>query len=170
MNYYTFRMNLGNRVIMPVLMMSILAPTLIVSPAMASPNFVKTPTIEKNSDFSLTAHFNATGLANSFTTAFLSSSGGDSGLICTNLQQKGYPSKLYNFNGIKGQDVTIQPVNGEISNSTMIGPPQVPSASDFCTVSSMNVKIESITYDGVVLHIQQNGADVLTFDFGSVHP
>jgi hypothetical protein len=51
--------------------------------------------------------------------------------------------------------VIVQPVNGEISNSSTIGPPQLPSASDFCFISALNVKIESITYEDVVLHIEQ---------------
>ena len=170
MNYNILKMSLRIGVIIPVVIMSIFAPTLIVSPAMASPHFIKTPTIEKNSNFSLTAHFNATGLANLSTTALLISSGGDSGLICANLQQKGYPSKLYNFNELKGPALTIKPVDGNISNSSIIGPPQLPSASDFCSISALNVKIVSITYEGVVLHIQQNGADVLTFNFGNVDP
>ena len=170
MNYNILRMSLQKGVIISVVIMLVLAPTLVVSPTMASPQFVKPPIIEKNSNFSLTAHFNATGLANLVTTAFLSSSGGDSGLICANLQEKGYPSKLYNFNGIKGPVVTIQPVNGEISNSSTIGPPQLPSASDFCSISTLNVKLVSITYEVVILHLQQNGEDVLTFDFGNVDP
>jgi hypothetical protein len=32
------------------------------------------------------------------------------------------------------------------------------------------VVILSLTYNGVVLHIQQNGADLLTFDFGNIDP
>jgi hypothetical protein len=28
----------------------------------------------------------------------------------------------------------------------------------------------SLTYDNVVLHIQQNGQDILTFNFGNVDP
>ncbi|MGB5091211.1 MAG: hypothetical protein WBN72_09740 [Nitrososphaeraceae archaeon] len=36
------------------------------------------------------------------------------------------------------------------------------------TAIKLNIKIESITYEDVVLHIKQNGEDVLTFDFGNV--
>lgn len=85
------------------------------------------------------------------------------------LQEKGPPAKLYSFNGLKGQEVIIQPINGEISNSSTIGPPsQLPSASDFCFASALNVKIDSITYEDVVLHIEQGDDDVLTHDFGNV--
>jgi hypothetical protein len=165
-----FRMNLQKQVIITIVILSVLAPTLIISEAMASPRFIETPTIEKNSNSSLTADFNATGLPNLVTTTYLSSAGGDSGLKCVDLQQQGPPSKLFSFNALKGQEVAIQPVNGEISNSSTIGPPQLPSASDFCFISALNIEIESITYEKVVLHLQQNGQNVLTFDFGDVGP
>lgn len=164
------RMNLQKQVIITIVILSVLAPTLIISTAMASPRFVETPTIEKNSNSSLTADFNATGLANLATTTYLSSSGGDSGLTCVDLQQQSAPSKLFSFNALKGPEVIIQPVNGEISNSSTIGPPQLPSSSDFCFISALNIEIESITYEDVVLHVQQNGLNVLTFDFGNVDP
>jgi len=165
-----FRMNLQKQVIITFVILSVLAPTLIISAAMASPRFIETPTIEKNSNSSLTADFNATGLPNLVTTTYLSSAGGDSGLKCVDLQQQGPPSKLFSFNALKGQEVVIQPVNGEISNSSTIGPPQLPSASDYCFISALNIEIESITYEKVVLHVQQNGQNVLTFDFGNVDP
>jgi hypothetical protein len=165
-------MKLMKPVIFPIVIVAVgIALTLIVSPVMAQPQFVETPTIEKNSNFSLTADFNATGLTNLVTTTFLSSSGGDTGLMCVDSSGKGSPpSKLFTFDGLQGQEVTIQPVNGQISNSSTIGPPQLPSASDVCFISALNVKIESITYENVVLHIMQNGVDVLTFDFGNVDP
>jgi len=171
MTFNPFLMNLVEPVIFPIVIVAVaIATTLIVSPAMAQPHFLEIPTIERNSNFSLTVDFNATGLADLITTTYLSSSGGDSGLKCVDLQQKGPPAKLFSFDGLKGQEVIIQPINGEISNSSTIGPPQLSSASDFCFISASNVKIESITYEDVVLHIEQAGEDVLTHDFGNVDP
>lgn len=163
-------MNLQKQAIMLTAILSMLGSTLIMSPAMANPRFIENATIEKNSNSSLTAYFNATGLGNLVTTTFLSSSGGDAGLTCVDLSGKGPAPKLYSFNRQQGHELTIQPVNGKILNSSTMDPPQLPSASDSCFVSALNIKIESITYEDVVLHINQNGVDVLTFDFGSVDP
>ena len=163
-------MNLQKQAIMLTAILSMLGSTLIISSALANPSFVETPTIEKNSNSGLTANFNATGLKNQVTTAILSSSGGDAGLTCVDLSGKGSAPKLFSFNAQQGHELTIQPVNGEISNSSTMDPPQLPSTSEFCFVSALNIEIESITYEDVVLHIKQNGVDVLRFDFGSVGP
>lgn len=150
-----------------------LALVIIAAPSLAfaaSPHFIGTPTITKNPNGSLTATFKAAGLANVVTGAFLSSSGGTAVLQCVNPGGNNPPPKQVSFGPLQGQITTIQPNNGQITASATIGPPPLPSASQICPNPNWNVLLLHITYFNVVLHIQQNGVDILTFSFGTVDP
>jgi hypothetical protein len=138
--------------------------------AAASPHFIGTPTIVKNPNFSLTAHFKAAGLANVVTQAFLTSSGGTAVLQCINPGGNNPPPKQVDFGPLQGQKTNIQPRNGQITASVSIGPPSLPGASEICPNPNWSVQIVSLTYENVVLHIQQNGVDILTWNFGDVDP
>jgi hypothetical protein len=138
--------------------------------AAVSPHFIGTPTIIKNPNFSLTATFKAAGLANVVTDIFLTSSGGTAELQCVNPGGNNPPPKLVNFGPLQGQTVTVQPRNGQITASATIGPPPLPGASEICPNPNWSVQIVSLTYEDVVLHIQQGGVDILTFNFGTVDP
>jgi hypothetical protein len=138
--------------------------------AAASPHFIKTPQITKNSNLSLTASFKAAGLANLPTGAFLTSSGGTAELQCVNPGGNNPPPKLVDFGPLQGQTTNIQPRNGQITASATIGPPSLPGPSEICPNPNWSVQIVSLTYEDVVLHIQQNGGDILTFNFGNVDP
>lgn len=142
------------------------APTI----ALASPHFIGTPTIVKNPNGSLTSTFKAAGLANVVTGAFLSSSGGTAVLQCVNPGGNNPPPKSVDFGPLQGQTTNIQPRNGQITASPSIGPPPLPSASQICPNPNWAVQLVSLTYENVVLHIQQNGVDILTFNFGDVDP
>jgi hypothetical protein len=131
----------------------------------ASPHFIGTPTIRKNPNGSLTTTFKAAGLANIVTGAFLTSSGGTAVLQCVNPGGNSPPPKQVTFGPLQGQITSIQPRNGQITASASIGPPPLPSASQICPNPGWSVTIISITYDNVVLHIQQNNQDILTFDY-----
>ena len=147
-----------------------LAFAMIAAPSLAfaaSPHFIGTPTITHNTDFSLIANFKAAGLANIVTGAFLTSSGGTANLQCVNPGGNNPPPKLVSFGPIQGFVTTIQPNNGQITASASIGPPSLPSASQICPNPSWHVAILSIIYDNVVLHIQQNGVDILTHNYGT---
>jgi hypothetical protein len=152
---------------------TLLALALVASPALvfaASPHFIGTPTITKNSNFSLTSSFKAAGLANVVTGAFLTSSGGTALLQCVNPGGNNPPPKQVTFGPLQGQTTFITPRNGQITASATIGPPPLPSASQICPNPNWSVAILSLTYHNVVLHIQQNGVDILTFNFGNVDP
>jgi hypothetical protein len=153
---------------------TIVSALLLMSPllaAAASPHFIGTPTIRKNSDFSLTASFKAAGLANIVSQAFLTSSGGTAVLQCVNPGGNNPPPKEVTFGPLQGQAVNIQPRNGQITATTNpLGPPPLPSASQICPNPNWSVDIVSLTYNNVVLHIQQNNVDILTFNFGNVDP
>jgi hypothetical protein len=136
----------------------------------ASPHFIGTPTVVKNPDFALTANFKAAGLGNVVSQAFLSSSGGIAVLQCVNSGGNSPPPLQVLFGPLQGQVVTIQPRNGQITASPTIGPPPLPSPSEICPNPNWIVQLVSLTYSNVVLHIQQQGFDILTFNFGNVDP
>lgn len=147
-----------------------LSSSYITSALAASPHFIGTPRIVKNPNGSLTANFKAAGLANIVTGAFLTSSGGTATLQCVNPGGNSPAPKKVTFGPLQGQTTQIQPNNGQITASATIGPPPLPSASQICPNPNWSVRLVSITYFNVVLHIQQNGADILTFNFGNVDP
>lgn len=148
-----------------------LAASMVAAPVLAvSPHFIKTPTITKNPDFSLTAKFKAAGLGNTASDIFLTSSGGSALLQCENPGGNDPPPKSVDFGPLQGLVVTVQPRNGQVTASPTLGPPSLPSASDVCPNPNWSLNIISLTYENVVLHIQQNGQDILTFNFGDVDP
>lgn len=136
----------------------------------ASPHFIKTPSIVKNADLSLTAKFKAAGLGNTATDIFLSSSGGSAEMQCVNPGGNNPPPKHVDFGPLQGLIVTVQPRNGAVSATPTIGPPALPGASEICPNANWDVDIISLTYENVVLHIQQDGVDVLTYNFGTIDP
>ncbi|WP_415282395.1 hypothetical protein [Candidatus Nitrososphaera sp. FF02] len=150
---------------------AILASTSLVTAAFAAnPHFIKTPTITKNPDLSLTASFKAAGLGNVATDIFLASSGGVADLQCVNPGGNNPPPKRVDFGPLQGQVVTVTPRNGQVTANPTIGPPPLPGAAEICPNPNWTVQIVSLTYTDVVLHIQQGGVDILTFNFGDVDP
>src|SRR5712691_1699321 len=150
-----------------------LAFAMIAAPSLAfaaSPHFIGTPIITKNPNASLTTVFKVAGLGNVVSGAFLTSSGGTAVLQCVNPGGNNPPPKQVSFGPTQGQTTFIPPSNGQITASASIGPPPLPSASQICPNPGWSVQLVSITYDNVVLHIQQNGQDILTFNFGNVDP
>jgi hypothetical protein len=146
---------------------------LLMAPMLAAaqnPHFVRGPTIVKNADFSLTANFKAAGLGNVVTEIFLTSSGGTADLQCVNPGGNDPPPKQVDFGPLQGETVTVTPRNGQVTASPTIGPPPLPGADEICPNPNWSVRINSLTYENVVLHIQQGDVDILTFDFGDVDP
>ena len=135
-----------------------------------SPHFIGTPRITKNSDASLTASFRAAGLGNVVSNVFLSTFGGSAVLQCVNPGGNSPPPQQVTFGPLQGLAVTVQPRNGQITASPTIGPPALPSSAELCPNPNWSVAIVSLTYFDVVLHIQQQGFDILTFNFGNVDP
>jgi hypothetical protein len=148
----------------------IIAATVQSTVLAASPHFIGTPTIVKNPNGSLTSTFKAAGLANIVTGAFLTSSGGTAVLQCVNPGGNNPPPKQVTFGPLAGEETFIPPNNGQITARVTIGPSPLPSASQICPNPNWSVVLLSITYFNVVLHIQQNGFDILTFNFGTVDP
>jgi hypothetical protein len=149
---------------------AMLASTSATAALAASPHFIGTPTVTKNPDLSLTATFKAAGLGNVVSDIFMTSSGGVADLQCVNPGGNNPPPKRVDFGPLQGQTVTVTPRNGQVTASPTMGPPSLPGAAELCPNSNWSVQIVSLTYFDVVLHIQQGGVDVLTFDFGDVDP
>lgn len=146
-----------------------LASTMIMAPVFAQE--IVTATIEKNSDFSLSASFHVEGAADTQTVGFLTSSGGDISFKCLKDKDKDKapPSKETSFKGLQGESKELPFPNGQFDSSVSMDPPSL-SASDLCHNSKSNVIIESITYNDVVLHLQVDGEDEDTHEFGTVDP
>ena len=160
-------------VVVPTAAAIVASALLLMAPMLAtaaSPHFIGTPTIVKNPNFSLTANFKAAGLGNIVTDIFLTSSGGVADLQCVNPGGNDPPPKQVDFGPLQGQVVTVTPRNGQVTASPSIGPPPLPGAAELCPNPNWDVRINSLTYFDVVLHIQQGGVDILTFDFGDVDP
>jgi hypothetical protein len=68
-----------------------------------------------------------------------------------------------------GPTEQISPHNGSISFSPTLPIPAVSPAGN-CPNSNWKVVVLSVTYFDVVLHLQQSGTDLLTFDFGTIDP
>jgi hypothetical protein len=155
-----------------ILLVTLVAGLAFASAAFAdSPHFIGTPTCTKNANFSLTCSGKAVGLGNSPTAAFLTSSNVSGNLQCQNNGGNFPPPKAYDFGPLTGPSQNITPHNGTIRFSPTIGPPPLPSAGDFCpSGKTWRVVIITLTYEDVVLHIQQNGVDLLSYDFGDIDP
>ena len=153
-----------------IFMATMLASVTVSAAFAANPHFIGTPTIVKNPDLSLTANFKAAGLGNVVTDIFLTSSGGTAELQCVNPGGKDPPPKQVDFGPLQGQTVTVTPRNGQVTASPSIGPPPLPGADEICPNPNWTVRVNSLTYEDVVLHLQQGGVDILTHDFGDVDP
>jgi hypothetical protein len=148
----------------------LMAPMLAVA---ASPHFIKTPTVTKNDSGDLTVKFKAAGLGNSATDVFLTASDVSADLQCVNPGGNSPPPKTAEFGPVEGPTVTVQPRNGQITASPTLPFPaseqDLEDAAD-CPNPNWSVDVTNITYENVVLHIQQNGEDILTHNFGTVDP
>jgi hypothetical protein len=157
-------------VVVPIAVVA--AAFLLMTPMLAAaqnPHFVRGPTLTENQrDFSLTVNFKAAGLGNEATDVFLTSSGGSAELQCVNKGGNDPEPKQFEFGDLQGETITITPRNGQITASPTLEAPDLPSAREICPNPNWTVDIESITFEDVELHVQQDGTDILFHDFGDV--
>jgi hypothetical protein len=136
-----------------------------------SPHFIGTPTCTKSTSTGLTCSGKAAGLGNGPTEAFLTASSVTATYECVNKGGNVAPGQPIVTQNVTGPSQTITPHNGQITFSPNIPPPTPPSAATECPNGNWKVRLTSLTYSDVVLHIQQPpGTDVLTFDFGTIDP
>jgi hypothetical protein len=79
-------------------------------------------------------------------------------------------TKAVSFGPLQGQAVFIQHHNGQVTAQPTIGPPPLPTPAQICPNPNWSISILRLTYENVVLHIQQQGQDILAFNFGNVDP
>ena len=136
-----------------------------------SPHFIGTPTCTKSTSSGLTCSGKAAGLGNGPTAAFLTASSVTATYECVNHGGNVAPGQPVVNQNVTGPSQSITPRNGQITFSPNIPPPTPPSAATDCPSGKWTVRLTSLTYNDVVLHIQQPpGTDVLTFSFGTIDP
>jgi hypothetical protein len=156
-----------------IVLTAVLAVTgLMAAPAFAeSPHFIGTPSCTKSLTTGLTCSGKAAGLGNGPTAAFLTASSVSATYECVNKGGNVAPGQPVVLQNVTGPTQNITPRNGQITFSPTIPPPPTPSASTECPNGNWSVRLTSLTYTNVVLHIQQPpGTDVLTFSFGDIDP
>ena len=126
----------------------------------ASPHFVNGPNYTVTTT-ELTASGKAAGLGNLPTQAFLTADQIDVYFHCVNKGGNFAPGHPASVSPAAGPVENITPHNGQITFSVSLAAP-VPSASDECPNGNWRVIVDEVDYLGVVLHIQQNGQDILT--------
>jgi hypothetical protein len=150
----------------------LLVPVLSATAAQAqSPHFIGTPTCTKSLSSGLTCSGKAAGLGNGPTAAFLTASSVTATYVCHNKGGNVAPGQPVVTQGVTGPTQNITPRNGQITFSPNIPPPTPPSPATECPNGNWTVVLTSLTYNDVVLHIQQPpGTDVLMFSFGTIDP
>ncbi len=154
------------------LLLAMLMLVLAVSAAFAeNPHFIGTPTCTKSVSTGLTCSGKAAGLGNGPTAAFLTADSVTATYECVDKGGNVAPGQPIVTQNVTGPTQTITPHNGQITFSPNIPAPTPPSAKTECPNGNWSVRLTSLTYTNVVLHIQQPpGTDVLTFSFGNIDP
>lgn len=136
-----------------------------------SPHFVGTPSCTKSVSTGLTCSGKAAGLGNGPTAAFLTADSVTANYECVNKGGNVAPGQPTVTQNVTGPTQNITPRNGQITFSPTIPPPPTPSAATTCPNGNWTVRLTSLTYSNVVLHLQQPpGTDVLTQSFGTIDP
>jgi hypothetical protein len=125
-----------------------------------NPQFNKGPTYSATTT-ALTATGKATGMGNSPTRAFLTAESISVTFQCQNHGQNFAPGHPATSNAVTGPVEEIAPHNGQITFNVSL-PATPPDAADVCPSKKWTVVVFHVDYLGVVLHIQQNGVDILT--------
>ena len=141
---------------------------LISSPSLAAkPHLSGTPDIIKDSDLSITVNYQAKELGKKTANVTLSSH--TTALIgCVNPGGQLSPSKGVQSEETQSQSVQIKPKDGKIKGSLNSGPPTFPSVLSVCPNKNWHTSILSLTYENVVMVIQQKNSEILKFNFGNI--
>jgi hypothetical protein len=136
-----------------------------------SPHFIGTPTCTKSLSTGLTCSGKAAGLGNEPATVFLTASSVTATYVCVNPAGHVAPGQPIVTQNVTGPRRTITPHNGQITFSATLPVPPAPSSATECPNGRWSVRLTSLTYTNVVLHIQDSsGTDILTFNFGTIDP
>lgn len=135
-----------------------------------SPHFIGTPTCTKSLSTGLECTGKAAGLGNSATSAFLTADAVRATYVCVNPAGHVAPGQPLVFQDVQGPTQDITPRNGQITFDVTLPPPPTPSSSEVCPNGRWTVRLTSLVYQNVVLHIQQGSTDILTRGFGTIDP
>jgi hypothetical protein len=118
----------------------------------------------------VTVRGKAAGLGNGPIAAFLTADSVSATYECVDKGGNVAPGQPVVLSNVTGPSQTITPHNGQITFSPDL-PPPTPSARTECPNANWSVRLTSLTYTDVVLHIQQPpGTDVLTFSLAPSTP
>jgi hypothetical protein len=153
-----------------VLLIALVLATAVPSAPSAyaqSPHFIGEPECTISSNGTLTCSGRAAGLGNGPVEAFLTASSVVATYECVNRGGNVAPGQPTSESGVTGPVETITPRNGQIRFSPSLSPPEAPSAREACPGPNWSVRRTSLTYNDVVVHIEQ-GDTVLTFEAGDI--
>ena len=134
-------------------------------------HFIGTPTITKSisgTTATLTTSGKISGLGSAPTQVFLTTSGVTAETACTNKGGNNPPGQEATFGPTTGQVANITPRNGQITFHNAAPLSITVTAEQAGCPDSQTPSITSATFSDVVLHIVQNGQEVLTFNFDTV--
>jgi hypothetical protein len=151
---------------------ALLAAAVFAAAAVAqSPHFIGTPSCTKSLTSGLTCSGKAAGLGNEPAFVFLTASSVTATYECVNKGGNVAPGQPVVTQSVTGPTQTITPRNGQITFSATLPVPPPPSAATECPNGNWSVRLTSLTYTDVVLHIQQpEGVEILSFSFGTIDP
>jgi hypothetical protein len=158
-----------NRALKLVVATSLMIGLMATSALAASPHFVGDFTISKSLSTGLTVSGKAAGLGNGPVEAFLTAESVSATYECVNKGGNVAPGQPLVQSGVTGPVQTITPRNGQITFTVTLPPPPTPSSADTCPNGNWSVRLLSLTYSGVVLHVHQGTTD-LEADLGTIDP
>ena len=135
-----------------------------------SPHFIGEPVIAKSAQTGLTVTWKASGLGNVASGAFLTADSVVAQSTCVNKGGNVAPGQPLVIQDVTGPTTQIPPSNGQITFTVNLPPPPTPSSQDVCPNGNWSVRLDSLTYVGVEVHIQQGGVDILTGSLGTIDP
>lgn len=153
--------------------MTLLVSMVVAVPAAqaASPHFIGTPSCTKSVSTGLTCSGKAAGLGNEPASVFLTADSVTATYVCVNRGGNIAPGQPVVTQDVTGPTEVITPHNGQITFSATLPPPTPPSPATECPNGNWTVQLTSLTFNNVVMHIQQpEGVEILTFDFGTIDP
>jgi hypothetical protein len=151
-----------------IAVLSLMALALAAVPAIAaSPHFIGTPTCTGSLTTGLTCTGKAAGLANAPTGAFLTADSVTANFTCVNKGGNVAPGQPLVISPVAGPTQDITPRNGQITFSATLPPPPTPSVADTCPNGNWSLRLDSLIYTNVVVHIQQGGVDILSQNLGT---
>jgi hypothetical protein len=147
--------------------MALMVPTAFANSA----HFVGGFDISKSLSTGLTVSGKAAGLGDGPTNAFLTATSVSATYECVNHGGNVAPGQPVVTSAVQGPTQTITPHNGQITFTVTIPPPPTPSSSTECPNGNWTVRLLSLTYFGVVLHVEQpSTGTVLTANLGDIDP